>query len=199
MWRSQYEICRRNTKLMGSLLCLMKKKGEKERCSLREKWVTNDSPDTNAAVTVLSNSVHLPLWKQPSLPLFFFHLKYSLYPALSVIPFCKMENHLLSSVSLYLKKKNHNAQYLSPLHFLISSRSPFLTLNVINTLLFFYPETEILKCLNIFRTCQSVCLIRIHREKKEEDIFLKTGLHRSSWSSTLNTTMKSLSQFKERN
>lgn len=105
MWRSQYEICRRNTKLMGSLLCLMKKKGEKERCSLREKWVTNDSPDTNAAVTVLSNSVHLPLWKQPSLPLFFFHLKYSLYPALSVIPFCKMENHLLSSVSLYLKKK----------------------------------------------------------------------------------------------
>lgn len=105
MWRSQYEICRRNTKLMGSLLCLMKKKGEKERCSLREKWVTNDSPDTNAAVTVLSNSVHLPLWKQPSLPLFFFHLKYSLYPALSVIPFCKTENHLLSSVSLYLKKK----------------------------------------------------------------------------------------------
>lgn len=101
---------------------------------------------------------------------------------------------------LYIwKKKNHNAQYLSPLHFLISSRSPFLTLNVINTLLFFYPETEILKCLNIFRTCQSVCLIRIHREKKEEDIFLKTGLHRSSWSSTLNTTMKSLSQFKERN
>lgn len=95
---------------------------------------------------------------------------------------------------LYIwKKKNHNA----PFSHLIS---PFLTSNVINTLLFFfYPETEILKCLNIFRTCQSVCLIRIYREKKDEDIFLKTGLHRSSWSSTLNTTMKSLSQFKESN
>lgn len=197
MWRSQYEICRRNTKLMGSLLCLMKKKGEKERCSLREKWVTNDSPDTNAAVTVLSNSVHLPLWKQPSLPLFFFHLKYSLYPALSVIPFCKTENHLLSSVSLYLKKKIIMLNISA--HSIFSSRSPFLTLNVINTLLFFYPETEILKWLNIFRTCQSLCLIHIYREKKEEDIFLKTGLHRSSWSSTLNTTIKSLSQFKERN
>lgn len=35
----------------------------------------------------------------------FFRLKYSLYPALSVIPFCKTDNHLLFSVSLYLKKK----------------------------------------------------------------------------------------------
>lgn len=66
-------------------------------------------------------------------------------------------------------------------HSIFSSHSPFLTSNVINTLLsFFHPETEILKCLNIFRMCQSVCLIRIYREKKEDDIFLKTGLHRSS-------------------
>lgn len=160
MWRSQYEICRRNTKLMGSLLCLMKKKGEKERCSLREKWVTNDSPDTNAAVTVLSNSVHLLLWKQPSLPLFFFHLKYSLYPALSVIPFCKTENHLLSSVSLYLKKKNHNASFS---HLI----SPFLTSNVINTLLFFFlswnRNSQMLEHLSNV----SECMFDSHLQRKE--------------------------------
>lgn len=105
----------------------------------------------------------------------FFHLKYSLHPALSVIPFCKTENHLLSSVSLYLKKKKIIMLNISA-HSIFSSHLARLSLPQMSSILcslFFILKQKFLNAWTSFECVRVYVWFAFTEKRKKMTYFWK--------------------------